>query len=67
MGNKIIEGILSASAKKFEKYVKNFKHVASFSYLIKGNDGKPELGWCKIPVRLFKLFFLILSLVEVKI
>ena len=49
MGSKIIEGFISPQLKKFEKYVKNFKHVASFSYLQKGETGKMEVGFCKIP------------------
>jgi hypothetical protein len=49
MGNKIIEGFLNSSLKKFEKYVKNFKHVASFSFLQKSKTGKLEVGYSKIP------------------
>jgi hypothetical protein len=50
MGNKIIEGFLNNKLKKFEKYVKNFKHVASFSYLQKiGSENKFEIGFSKIP------------------
>ncbi len=49
MGNKIIEGFLSTSLKTFSKYIKNFKHVASFSILQKGKSGKFEIGYCKVP------------------
>ncbi len=49
MGSKIIEGFLSPKLKKFEKYVKNFKHVASFSYLQQGGDNKLEIGFSKVP------------------
>jgi hypothetical protein len=50
MGNKIIEGFLNTKLKKFEKYVKNFKHVASFAYLQKiGSENKFEVGFSKIP------------------
>jgi len=35
--------------------VKNFKHVASFSFLSKGSNGKFEIGFCKVPVRIFYL------------
>jgi len=49
MGNKIIEGFLNPQLKKFEKYVKNFKHVASFSFLHKNKSGKFEIGYSKIP------------------
>lgn len=48
MGNKIVEGIMSTQLKKLEKYVKNFKHVASFSFVNKIKD-KIEIGFCKIP------------------
>lgn len=50
MGNKIIEGFLSSNL-KLTKYVKNFKHIASFSFLNKGKTGKFEIGYCKVPVR----------------
>jgi len=53
VGNKIVEGFLSMNIKKFEKYVKNFKHVASFSFLTKGSSGKLEVGFCKVPVKFF--------------
>ena len=49
MGNKIIEGFLTTDLKKFEKYVKNFKHVASFRFLQMGKSGKFEIGHAKIP------------------
>ena len=49
MGSKIIEGFLNPGLKKFEKYVKNFKHVASFSFLQKGKSGKLEIGHSKVP------------------
>jgi hypothetical protein len=49
MGSKIIEGFLNSNLKKFEKYVKNFKHVASFSFLQKGKSGKFEIGHSKVP------------------
>ena len=50
MGSKIIEGFLSASLKKLEKYVKNFKHVASISFLQKNiKTDKFEIGYAKIP------------------
>jgi hypothetical protein len=53
MGNKIIEGFLTLTIKNFTRYVKNFKHIASFSFLQKGKDGKFEIGHCKVPVRNF--------------
>ena len=50
MGIKIIEGFLSVSLKKLEKYVKNFKHVASISFLQKNiKTDKFEIGYAKIP------------------
>jgi len=49
MGKKIVEGFLSPSIKKFEKYIKNFKHVASFSFLQKDSAGKFCLGYAKVP------------------
>jgi len=55
MGNKMIEGFLSPSLKNFTKYIKNFKHVASFSFLQKGKSGKFEVGHCKVPVILIDI------------
>jgi len=50
MGSKIVEGFLNASLKKFEKYIKNFKHVASITFLQKNTKtDKFEVGYAKIP------------------
>lgn len=51
MGSKIVEGFLSKDLSKFEKYVKNFKHYASITYLQKNPKSKGfEIGRSKIPV-----------------
>ena len=51
MGNILFDGILSDKLKKFEKYVKNFKHVGQISFLKKNNvSNKLEIGMVKIPV-----------------
>lgn len=50
LGKCILEGILNTKVKKFESYVKNFKHVASFSFVVKSNDNKFEVGHAKVPV-----------------
>jgi hypothetical protein len=55
MGNKIIEGFLTPTLKNFTKYVKNFKYVASFSFLQKGKEGKFEIGHSKVPVKIKNL------------
>ena len=49
MGSKIIEGFLNSNLKKLEKYVKNFKHVASFSFLQKDKSNKFAIGYAKVP------------------
>lgn len=54
MGKNIITGYLNSSLFKFEKYVKNFKHVVGFAFLQKNKD-KFEIGKCKIPV--FNFYF----------
>jgi hypothetical protein len=51
MGNKIIEGFLNEKIKKFEKYVKNFKHVAHFSFIINKEKQKFEVSQAKVPVK----------------
>jgi hypothetical protein len=51
MGNKIVEGMIKPDICKLERYIKNFKHVASLIYLQKSKDDKKlEVGRCKIPV-----------------
>ena len=49
MGKKIVEGFLNPLLKKFEKYIKNFKHVASFSFLQKDSSGNFNIGYAKVP------------------
>ncbi len=50
VGKKIVEGLLKPEISKLEKYVKNFKHVASLIYLHKNEKtNKIEVGRCKVP------------------
>lgn len=51
MGKSLIEGFLNPQVKKFEIYVKNFKHVAWFYFLSLNKEGKYEIGQAKVPVR----------------
>jgi len=48
LGSKVFDGIISKELKKFDKEVKNFKHIAKFA-LIEKVDKKLEIRHCKIP------------------
>jgi len=53
VGNIITDGVLNHNIRKFDRYIKNLKHVAQFSYMKKNTQtNKLELGMAKIPVKL---------------
>lgn len=49
MGTKIIEGFLNDKLKKIETYMKNYKYVASFSYIEFNEKKEPIVGFAKVP------------------
>ena len=49
MGTKIIEGFLNDKLKKMETYMKNYKYVASFSYIEFNEKKEPIVGFAKVP------------------
>ena len=49
MGTKIIEGFLNDKLKKIETYMKNYKYVASFSYIEFNDKKEPIVGFAKVP------------------
>ena len=49
-GNKLVEGFLDKKLEKFDILNKNFNFVVSFG-IIMMNEGKPELGFIKIPFK----------------
>ena len=49
MGTKIIEGFLNEKLKKIETYMKNYKYVASFSYIEFNEKKEPIVGFAKVP------------------
>jgi hypothetical protein len=51
MGHKIIEGIIPKNYAKLTKMLKDTKYFVNVSYIIKNNEEKYELGYCKVPVR----------------
>ena len=49
-GNKLVEGFVDKTIDKFDIYNKEFNYVVSFG-IIMMSDGKPELGFIKIPFK----------------
>ena len=49
-GNKLVEGFVDKKFDKFDIYSKDFNYVVSFG-IIMINEGKPELGYIKIPFK----------------
>ena len=47
----LVDSIISKNLNKFEKEVKNFKHVAKFVTLVKAKTNL-EVAHCKVNVRL---------------
>ncbi len=49
-GNKLVEGLLDKSFKKFDILSKDFNYVVCFGIIII-KEGKPEIGYIKIPFK----------------